>query len=75
MDLTEIGWEDVDWMRLAQDRGQWWPVGNMEMNLRVPHKAGNFLTSWVTDSFSRKRFFHGVSCRCARRLGQHPLRN
>jgi len=23
MDLIEIGWEDVDWMHLAEDRGQW----------------------------------------------------
>jgi hypothetical protein len=36
MDLTEIGWEVVDWIRLAQDRDQWWAVVNMLMNLRVP---------------------------------------
>jgi hypothetical protein len=23
MDLKEIGWEDVDWIYLAQDRDQW----------------------------------------------------
>jgi hypothetical protein len=23
MDVKEIGWEDVDWMHLAQDRDQW----------------------------------------------------
>jgi hypothetical protein len=23
MDLREIGWEDVDWIHLVQDRGQW----------------------------------------------------
>jgi hypothetical protein len=23
MGLQEIGWEDVDWMYLAQDRDQW----------------------------------------------------
>jgi len=23
MDLREIGWEDVNWMHLAQDRDQW----------------------------------------------------
>jgi hypothetical protein len=23
MNLTEIGWEIVDWMPLAQDRNQW----------------------------------------------------
>jgi hypothetical protein len=23
MDLREIGWEDVEWVQLAQDKGQW----------------------------------------------------
>jgi hypothetical protein len=35
MDLTEIGWEDVEWVRLAQDRGQWRAVVIAAMNLRV----------------------------------------
>jgi hypothetical protein len=36
MDLREIGWEGVDWIHLAQDRGQWRAVVNTVMNLRVP---------------------------------------
>jgi hypothetical protein len=36
MDLKEIGWEDVDWMLLAEDRGQWHAVVNMVMKLLVP---------------------------------------
>jgi hypothetical protein len=35
MGLREIGWEDVDWMHLAQDRDQCWALVNMVMNLRV----------------------------------------
>jgi len=31
----------VDWIYLAQDKNQW----NTVMNLRVPYKAGNFLSS------------------------------
>jgi hypothetical protein len=31
MDLGEIGWEDVDWIRLAQDRGQWPSLVNTVM--------------------------------------------
>jgi hypothetical protein len=34
-DLREIGWKGVDWMRLAQDRDQWWAVVNTVMNLRL----------------------------------------
>jgi hypothetical protein len=36
MDLKEIGWEDVYWIHLDQDRGQWWDVVNTVMNLWVP---------------------------------------
>jgi len=28
MYLTEIGWEGVEWMHLAQDRDQWWVLRN-----------------------------------------------
>jgi hypothetical protein len=45
MDLTEIGCEGVDWVHLAEDRDQWQALVNTVMNLRVPGKAENFLTS------------------------------
>jgi hypothetical protein len=31
-----IGWDGVDWIDLAQDRGQWRALVNTVMNLRVP---------------------------------------
>jgi hypothetical protein len=45
MDLRETEWEGVDRIHLAQDRDQWQALVNMVMNLWVPQKAGNFLTS------------------------------
>jgi hypothetical protein len=36
MDLREIGWDDGDWIDLAQDWDQWKALVNMVMNLRVP---------------------------------------
>jgi hypothetical protein len=36
MDLTEIGIEGPNWIRLAQDRVQWKAFVNTVMNLRVP---------------------------------------
>jgi len=58
MDPREIRWEGVDWIRVAQDRSQWWAVVKAVMNLWVPQETGNFLTS-----FSRRKLFHGVSYR------------
>jgi hypothetical protein len=45
MDLREIGWGDVDWIHLVQERGQWLVLVNIVMNLWVPLMAGSFLTS------------------------------
>jgi hypothetical protein len=36
MDLGEMGFGDVDWINLAQDRDRWRAVVNTVMNLRVP---------------------------------------
>jgi hypothetical protein len=36
MDLTEIGWIDMDWIDLAQDRDQWRDLVNITMKPRVP---------------------------------------
>jgi len=36
MDLREIGWEDVNWIHLAEDRDQWLDLVNMVMNFDVP---------------------------------------
>jgi hypothetical protein len=36
MDLMEIGTNEANWIRLAQDRVQWRAFVNTVMNLRVP---------------------------------------
>jgi hypothetical protein len=36
MDLVEVGWSDVDWIGLAQDRNRWRALVNSVLNLRVP---------------------------------------
>jgi hypothetical protein len=35
-DLGEIGIDGANWIRLAQNRVQWWAFVNMVMNLRFP---------------------------------------
>jgi hypothetical protein len=36
MDLEEVGWGDVDFIGLAQDRDRWSALVNSIFNLRVP---------------------------------------
>jgi hypothetical protein len=36
MDLREVGWGDVDWIGLDQDRNRWRALVNSVLNLRVP---------------------------------------
>jgi hypothetical protein len=36
IDLRERGRDGMDWIDLAQDRGQWMALVNTVMNLRVP---------------------------------------
>jgi hypothetical protein len=36
MDLVEVGWGDVDWIGLAQDRDRRRALVNSVINLRVP---------------------------------------
>jgi hypothetical protein len=50
MDLTEIGWDGVDWIDVTQDRDQW----NTVINLRVPLNAGTFLSGCTFGGFSRR---------------------
>jgi hypothetical protein len=40
MDLREIGWDRMDWIKLAQDKDQWRALVNTVMNLII---AGNYL--------------------------------
>jgi hypothetical protein len=36
IDLLELGWGEVDWIGLAQDRNRWREVVNSVLNFRVP---------------------------------------
>jgi hypothetical protein len=36
MDLGEVGWGDVDWIGLAQDRDRWRTLVNSVVNLQAP---------------------------------------
>jgi hypothetical protein len=36
MDFLEVGWGDMDWIGLVQDRNRWRALVNSVLNLRVP---------------------------------------
>jgi hypothetical protein len=58
IDLREIGWDGMDWIDLAQDRGKWRALVNALMNLQVPKNSGKFLSSCTIGSFSTRAQLH-----------------
>jgi hypothetical protein len=36
MNLVEVGWDDVDWIDLAQDRERWRALVSSALNLQDP---------------------------------------
>jgi hypothetical protein len=58
MDFREIGWDDMGWIDLAQDRDQWSALVNTVMNLRVTKNGGKFLSSCTIDGFLRRTQLH-----------------
>jgi hypothetical protein len=51
MDIREIGWDDMDWIDLAQDRDQWRVLVNRVMNFLVPENSGKFSSSCTIGGF------------------------
>jgi hypothetical protein len=44
VDLKETGWDCMDWINLAQDKGQWWALVNTVMSFWVPSNVGKFMS-------------------------------
>jgi hypothetical protein len=61
MCLREIGWGDMDWIHLAEDRDKLKAPTNTVMNFRIPLNVGKFLSNCTTGDFSRRTQFHEVS--------------
>jgi hypothetical protein len=61
MDLGEVGWDDVDWIGLAQDRDRWRALVNVVMNLRVAQNAGKLSNEFTTGALSSSAQLHRVS--------------
>jgi hypothetical protein len=48
-----IGMIVIDWIHMAQDGGRWWCFVTKVMNIRVPCRPANVLTTWSTATFPR----------------------
>jgi hypothetical protein len=61
MDLEEVGWGDVDWIDLAQDKDMWRALVNAVMSLWVPQNAGKLSSGLTTGGLSSSAQLHRVS--------------
>jgi hypothetical protein len=61
MDLREVGWHDVDWIGMAQDRNRWRELVNSVLNLQVPQNAGTLSSGLRTGGLSSSAQIHRVS--------------
>jgi hypothetical protein len=61
MDLGEVGWGDVNWIDLAQDRNRWRALVNSVLNLRVPLNTGKLSSGLTSSGLSSSAQLHRVS--------------
>jgi hypothetical protein len=61
IDLGEVGWGDVDWIGLAQDRNRWRALVNSVLNLRFPRNDGKLSSGLTSRGLSSSAQLHIVS--------------
>jgi hypothetical protein len=59
--LGEVGWGDVDWTGLAQDRNRRRALVNSVLNLQVPCNAGILSSGLISSGLSVSAQLHIVS--------------
>jgi hypothetical protein len=61
MDLGKVGFGNVDWIGLAQDRNRWRALVNLVLNLRVPKNAEKLSSGLTTAGLSSSAQLYRVS--------------
>ncbi|KAJ4426538.1 hypothetical protein ANN_27352 [Periplaneta americana] len=72
MDLREVGYDDRDWINLAQDRDRWRAYVRAAMNLRSRRQRTRAEFSVIQSEEARASKPAGVRLECASALRQHP---
>jgi hypothetical protein len=54
----DLGWGDVDWIGLAQDRNRWRALVNLLLNLWVPSNARKLLSGLASSGLSSSARLH-----------------
>jgi hypothetical protein len=60
MDLLELGWGDVDWIGLAEDRNRWRALVNSVLNFVVPKNSEKLWSVLTTGGLSSDAQLHRV---------------
>jgi hypothetical protein len=60
VDLGEVGWGDVDWIGLAQDRNRWRDLVNAVINILVPENNRKLSSGCATSGLSNSAQLHTV---------------
>ncbi|KAJ4427685.1 hypothetical protein ANN_25334 [Periplaneta americana] len=71
MDLKEVGYDDRDWINLAQDRDQWRAYVRAAMNLRIISRSMSTFVSRKKSILSRLRTSHNL--RGIAQVAQHSI--
>jgi hypothetical protein len=54
MDLKEMGWDVMDWIKLAGGRDRWRSVSKKVRNVWFLYSSGKFFASWGNVNFPRR---------------------
>jgi hypothetical protein len=61
MNLREVGWSDMNWIDLVQERVHWRSLVNTVMNTQVHHNVVKFLNSCTSGGFPVRAQLHEVN--------------